>query len=313
MKLPDEPVLLAIVGPTATGKSSLALGIAKELPGEIINCDSMQLVRGMDIGTSKPSLADRAVTPHHLYDHIDPDQWYSAGQYMVESRAICREIAGRDRIAMVVGGTGLYLRALLQGVFEGPSRSQKYRRHLDQVMARGGSARLYSRLSEVDPVAAERIQAKDTVRIVRALEVYHQTGLPISDLQVKRRPLTGFRVVKIGLCLDRKTLYDRIGSRVRSMFRAGLLEEVQGIMDQGFSPDCKGFEAIGYRQAVSCLTGNISLEEAVEKTSRDTRRYAKRQMTWFRGESDLDWVEAPGESRKAVAQALEHVMSTSDG
>ncbi len=306
------PLLLAIVGPTATGKSSLALSLAEELPGEIVNCDSMQMVRGMDVGTAKPSVADRAEIPHHLYNRIDPDQWYSAGQYMVESRAICRQIAGRDRAAMVVGGTGLYLRALLQGVFEGPGRSREFRRRLKRTAARGGSARLHARLSEVDPTAAERIQAGDTVRIVRALEVHHQTGRPISDLQVEREPLTGFRVVKIGLRLDRQTLYNRIDARVRSMFRAGLLEEVQRLMNRGFSPDCKGFEAIGYRQAISCLTGKISLEEAVERTSRETRRYAKRQLTWFRRESELDWVEAPGEGRETQAEVLARVLGASE-
>ncbi len=300
-----DPLLVAIVGPTATGKSSLALRLARALGGEIVNCDSMQMVKGMDIGTAKPSREERATIPHHLYDRVRPDEWYSAGQYMEEARPICREIAGRGCVPMVVGGAGLYLRALLLGVFEGPGRSQEERRHLHEVAARKGRTTLHEMLARVDPSSAQRIQPADIVRIVRALEVFRQAGRPISDVQGERRPLKGFRIVKIGIGLEREKLCVRIDSRVREMFRAGLLEEVQGLLDQGFSPECKGFEAIGYRQAVSCLDGQISLEEAVERTCMDTRRYAKRQMTWFRKEPDLHWVSAPGESREAVVKAEE--------
>ena len=303
-----DPLLVAIVGPTATGKSSLALGLARALRGEIVNCDSMQMVRGMDIGTAKPSRQEQATVPHHLYDRVGPDGWYSAGQYMEEARPICGEIAGREHVPLVVGGTGLYLRALLLGVFEGPGRSQKHRRYLHQVAARKGKAALHEMLARVDPSSAQRIQPTDVVRIVRALEVYHQAGRPISDLQGERKSLTGFRIVKIGIGLEREKLYVRIDSRVREMFRAGLLGEVQGLIDQGFAPECKGFEAIGYRQAVSCLKGQISLEEAVDSTCTDTRRYAKRQMTWFRKEPGLHWISAPGESQETLAKALELVV-----
>ena len=301
----SEPLLVAIVGPTATGKSRLALRLARALRGEIVNCDSMQMVKGMDIGTAKPSREEQAIIPHHLYDRVRPDEWYSAGLYMEEARPICREIAGRSCVPMVVGGTGLYLRALLLGVFEGPGRSQEQRRHWLELAARTGKATLHEMLARVDPTSAERIQPADIGRIVRALEVYSQAGRPISDVQGERRSLEGFRTVKIGIGLERENLCARIDSRVREMFRAGLLEEVQGLLDQGFSPECKGFEAIGYRQAVCCLDGQVSVEEAVERTCIDTRRYAKRQMTWFRKEPDLHWVSAPGESREAVAQAEE--------
>ena len=301
----SDPLLLAIVGPTATGKSSLALRLARALRGEIVNCDSMQMVKGMDIGTAKPSREEQATVPHHLYDRIGPDEWYSAGLYMEEARPICRGIAGRGCVPMVVGGAGLYLRALLLGVFKGPGRSQEQRRHLLKVAARKGKPALHEMLARVDPSSAQRIQPTDIVRIVRALEVYKQAGRPISEVQGERRPLKGFRIVKIGIGLEREKLCVRIDSRVREMFRAGLLEEVQGLLDQGFSPECKGFEAIGYRQAVSCLDGQISLEEAVERTCIDTRRYAKRQMTWFRKEPDLHWLSTPGENHKALAESLE--------
>ncbi len=302
-----DPLLVAIVGPTATGKSSLALGLARALHGEIVNCDSMQMVRGMDIGTAKPSRQEQATVPHHLYDRVDPDGWYSAGQYMKEARPVCREIAGRGRVPLVVGGTGLYLRALLLGVFEGPGRSQEYRRYLHQVVSNKGKAALHEMLVRVDPSSSQRIQPTDVVRVVRALEVYHLAGRPISDLQGERKFLTGFRVVKTGIGLEREELYVRIDSRVREMFRAGLLGEVEGLISQGFSPECKGFEAIGYRQVVACLNGQIGLEEAVESTCTDTRRYAKRQMTWFRREPDLHWVSAPGENQETLAKTLELV------
>ena len=303
-----DPLLVAIVGPTATGKSSLALGLARALRGEIVNCDSMQMVRGMDIGTAKPSRQEQATAPHHLYDRVGPDGYYSAGQYMEEARPICREIAGRGRVPLVVGGTGLYLRALLLGVFEGPGRSQEHRRYLHELAIRKGEAALHRMLARVDPSSAQRIQPTDVVRIVRALEVCHQAGRPISDLQGERKSLTGFRIVKIGIGLEREKLYVRIESRVREMFGAGLLGEVQGLIDQGFSPESKGFEAIGYRQAVSCINGQMSLEDAVESTCTDTRRYAKRQMTWFRKEPDLNWISAPGESQETLAKALELVV-----
>ncbi len=302
-----DPLLVAIVGPTATGKSSLALGLARTLGGEIVNCDSMQMVQGMDIGTAKPSRRERAAVPHHLYDRVPPDGWYSAGQYMEEARPVCREIAVRGGVPLVVGGTGLYLRALVLGVFEGPGRSRKYRRYLHRLGARKGQAALHGMLARIDPSAARRIQPTDTVRIVRALEVYHQTGRPISELQSERKPLTGFRIVKVGIGLEREMLYIRIDSRVCEMFRAGLLAEVQRLLDRGFSPQSRGFEAIGYRQAVSCLSKQISLEEAVESTCADTRRYAKRQMTWFRKEPDLHWISTPGENQETLEKALELV------
>ncbi len=300
-----ETRLLALVGPTASGKSSLALEAARRLEGEIVNCDSMQLIRGMEIGTAKPGARERAEVPHHLYDRIQPDEYFSAGEYMHQARSVCREIADRGKLPIVVGGTGLYLRALLLGVFEGPQRSPRLRRRLVRIARGGGGGHLHRLLQRRDPDAARRIQPGDRVRLVRALEVLLLTGRPISHLQPQRQPLKGFFVRKVALGLDRKHLYDRINARVTRMFEGGIQQEVDGLLRQGFSSQCKGFEAIGYRQTVAALQGRMTLSEAVEDTARQTRRYAKRQVTWFRKEPGLCWIPYPGESPPAFEKLLE--------
>jgi tRNA dimethylallyltransferase len=297
--------LIVVAGATGSGKSALAVEAALVLDGEIVNCDSMQLYRRLNIGTAKPGERERSLVPHHLYDVIEPDEVYSAGRYMTEAREICREIAGRNRTPIVVGGAGLYLRALLEGVFEGPGRSDALRRRLHALADRAGVERLYRLLHRRDAEAAARIQPADRVRIVRALEVYFATGRPISRLQPSRQPLAGFRIVKLGLNLPRAELYARIDRRVETMFREGLVEEVAGLLDEGYAPELKAFEALGYRAVVKALRGELSLDEAVELTKRDTRRYAKRQLTWFKREKDMQWIEGAGEDPQALAALLE--------
>lgn len=299
--------LLAVVGPTASGKSPLGMKVARRLGGEIVNCDSMQLIRGMEVGTAKPTPEERAAVPHHLYDRIEPDEWYSAGKYMHEARAVCREIAGRGRMPIIVGGTGLYLRALLEGVFEGPGRSPRFRRRVQRIARVRGPEHLHRLLKRRDPAAAARIQAADEVRLIRALEVHFLTGRPISRMQRARRPLEGFMIRKIGLRPARPDLYGRINARVNRMFEAGLLEEVRTLLDQGYSPDCKGFEAIGYRQAVAVVQGRMTIPQAVAVAAQRSRHYAKRQLTWFRKEPDLQWIDFPGESPRAYAQLVERL------
>ena len=293
-------LLIALAGPTASGKTALALGAARVLQGEIVNCDSMQLYKHLDIGTAKPSPEERALVSHHLYDMLEPDEVYSAGRYMVEARRVCSEIAARGRVPVVAGGTGLYLRALLEGVFEGPGRSEDLRARLHRIADRKGSAWLHGLLRRRDPIAAARIQPGDRVRIVRALEVYFATGQSITSLQPARAPLRGFRVIKLGLNLPRSELYARINRRVDRMFQTGLVEEVERLLHQGFQPDNKAFEALGYRHVVAFLAGTVSLEEARELTARDTRRYAKRQLTWFRRDQEMNWIEFPGEDPRAL-------------
>lgn len=311
MKSPaPRPKLIALVGPTGSGKSALAIEVALVLEGEVVNCDSMQLYRKLNIGTAKPTDRQRSLVPHHLFDVIEPDEVYSAGRYMQEAREICRQIAGRVHTPIIVGGTGLYLRALLEGVFEGPGRTEELRQRLREIADRRGSEYLHRLLARRDPEAAGRIQPADRIRLIRALEVFFATGTPISRLQPGRQPFEEFQIVKIGLNLPRSELYARINRRVEEMFQSGLVEEVASLLRQGYSPDLKAFEALGYRAAVRFLKGKTTLEEAVESTQRETRRYAKRQMTWFRKEPDMQWIEYAGEDPRALAEVLRIVQTT---
>ena len=306
--MPDKgKLLVAIVGPTSSGKSRLAFRAAQALNGEIVNCDSMQMYRLLEIGTAKPTPEQKGEIPHHLYDLLDPDEYFSAGRYMVEARKVCQEISECGKTPFVVGGTGLYLQALLEGVFEGPGRSQDIRERLNRIGDRKGSDYLYRLLERRDPAAADRIQAGDKVRVLRSLEIYLLTGRPISQLQQQRDPLKNLSILKIGLSLPRPILYDKINRRVSEMFHSGLIEEVQQLLAKGYRPDCKGFEALGYRHAVAVLDGESSQEEAIEKTQIETRRYAKRQMTWFRREKKVHWIEGPGEDASPLESLLKLV------
>jgi len=312
MKVSTKGLLVAIVGPTSSGKSNLAFRAAQALNGEIVNCDSMQMYRLLEIGTAKPTPKQRAEIPHHLYDLLDPDEYFNAGRYMVEARKVCQEVEKSGKTPFVVGGTGLYLKALLEGVFEGPGRSQDTRERLNRIGDRKGFDYLYRLLERRDPAAADRIEPGDKVRILRSLEIYMLTGQPISQLQQQRDPLKNLSILKIGLSLPRPILYGRINRRVSEMFHSGLIEEVQQVLAKGYRPDCKGFEALGYRHAVAVLDGELSQEEAIEKTQTETRRYAKRQMTWFRREKEVHWIEGPGEDSSPLESLLRLVEEAGD-
>ncbi len=296
--------LIAIVGPTASGKTTLSVSAAHLLGGEIVNCDSIQVYRCLEAGTAKPTAEQRKSIPHHLYDLIDPHEYYSAGRYMLEARRVCREIAARGKIPLVVGGTGLYLRALLEGIFEGPGRSKEIRERIDLIAHRKGVDYLYRLLERKDPGAARRIQPNDQIRVVRALEIYWLSGRPISQLLERRKPLSGFSILRAGLNLPRPVLYTRINYRVQEMFRSGLVEEVERLLKGGYSPQSKGFEALGYGHTAAFLQGELSLENAIALTCRDTRRYAKRQMTWFHREKDIQWIPYAGEDSAALERLL---------
>ncbi len=296
--------LVAILGPTASGKSALAVAAARRLEGEIVNCDSMQLHKGMAVGTAKPSPEERRIVPHHLYDRIEPDEFFSAGLYAEEARPICRDIASRGRIPFLVGGTGLYFRAFTEGIFQGPSASQPLRRRLRQSSLRKGAGHLHRLLRRFDPESADRIAPNDELRLIRAIEVRLLSGQPISRLKSRRQPLQGFSILKIGIEMPRQTLYDRIDRRVGAMFSSGLVDEVERLLQAGFSSRSKGFEALGYRHAVAFLEGEIDLDQAMELTRRDSRRYAKRQLTWFRREKGMNWIDSPGEAPSALERFL---------
>jgi tRNA dimethylallyltransferase len=301
--------LIAIVGPTGSGKSDLASRLAEVVPAEIVSCDSLQVYRGLDIGSAKPPLEARRRTPHHLIDVVDPDQAFSAAEYAVAARRAVAEVQGRDRLPIVVGGTGLYLRALLVGLFEGPSRDAGFRQRVEGIAARYGDARLHRVLRRVDPVAADRVHPRDRVRVVRALEVFRATGRPLSEHHgVPGSPWLAAACV-LGLALDRDELRRRIQARTRSMLQGGLLEEVRGLLRRGYAPGLRPLQAIGYRQALTVLLGGMTVEDAERDIVTATMQYAKRQMTWFRNQTPrvrwhssaeaalkdgLGWLASPG-------------------
>jgi tRNA dimethylallyltransferase len=279
---PPPAPLVAVVGPTASGKSALALRIARARSGEIVSCDSLQVYRGLDIGSAKPSPEERAEIRHHLVDVADPDEAFSAAAYARLAREALADVAGRGRLPIVAGGTGLYLRALLQGLFEGPSRDEALRRRLEGLADRFGDARLHRLLSRVDPDAAARIRPRDRVRVVRALEVYCVTGRPISEGQRGgAEPLRGFRGLVVGLDPDRAELRKAVEKRTREMVARGLIEEARALLER-YGPHLRPLQSIGYRQAVAVVRGAISVEEAERSIVTDTMRFAKRQRTWFR-------------------------------
>lgn len=291
-----NPPLIAVLGPTASGKSNLSLRLACRFRGEIVGCDSVQVYRFLDIGTSKVLKPDRAGIPHHLIDFLDPDQEYTAGQYMVQGRRVLSEIRQRGSLPLVAGGTGLYFRALLNGLFDGPSRCQSLRQRLQEQARRKGDTYLHRLLARVDRDSARRISSRDQHKIIRALEVFFLTAKPLSlHLRAATEKLQGYRLLKIGLNPPRDQLYQRIDERVDRMFASGLLEEVQSILAKGFSPDCKPLQSLGYLQAVQFLQGRMPLQAAVDATKQSTRNYAKRQLTWFRKEENVVWFPGFGD------------------
>jgi tRNA dimethylallyltransferase len=292
-----------VLGPTASGKSELAIHIALAIAGEIVNCDSMQIYRRFDIGTAKVPLSARRGVPHHLIDVADPGQVFTAGEYARVARDILGQIAARGRTAVVVGGTGFYLRALLEGLFPGPARDEKLRDRLDRrEQNRPGS--LHRILSRLDPVAAARIHPNDKNKIIRALEVRLLEKKPMSELFDRgRQPLTGFQPIKIGLNPPRSLLYQRLDARAVDIFEQGLIDEVRGLLAAGVPRSAKPFESLGYKEALGVIEGRITPEQALTATQLETRRYAKRQLTWFRKEHEVHWLFGFGEESAVQQQA----------
>jgi tRNA dimethylallyltransferase len=293
--------LVVVAGPTASGKSSLALALALRFGGEVISCDSVAVYREFEIGTAKPSQAERAQVPHHLIDVVPPDAFFTAGEYARLARSAAREISARGRLPIVCGGTGLYLRAMLDGLFAGPERDEDLRTRLRQRKNVGSLWRLLRRL---DPDAAERIHPRDEPKLIRAIEVCAASGRPMSDLlRAGRDPLEGFRILRIGLSPGRDALYDCINRRCAEMFDHGLIEETRGLMER-YGADVFAMRSLGYRQAGEHLRGECSLSDAVARAQQGHRNYAKRQLTWFRREPEINWVESFGPAAVNCAEEL---------
>jgi tRNA dimethylallyltransferase len=291
-----KPKVIVIAGPTASGKTALSVSLALRLGGEIINADSMQVYRGMDVGTAKPSEDERKGVAHHLLDVVDPDGEFSAARYRSMAIPLAADIRARGKVCLVVGGTGLYLRSFLNGLFDCPPSNEALRDSLRKEAAIHGALRLHQSLEEMDPESARRIHPNDLFRIIRAIEIYRLTGAPASRL----RSSHGFRdsqveALELFLEVDRDELYRRIDRRCETMAAGGLVEETRALLEKGYGPHLKSMQALGYRHMIRHLSGECSLEEAIRTLQRDTRRYAKRQMTWFRGEPDARWVRTEHE------------------
>jgi tRNA dimethylallyltransferase len=306
----SHPIALPVVlGPTGSGKSELGIRIAEELNGEIVNCDSVQIYRRFQIGTAKVAESERRGIPHHLIDLVEPGELFTAGDYARAGRTVLTEISGRGRIPVVVGGTGFYLRALLEGLSPGPPRQDALRaRLLGREQKRHGS--LHRILTRLDPAAAERIHRNDLNKTLRALEVRLLAGRPITRLFAEgRSPLQGFRPIKIGLSPERDLLYRKLDLRAAAMFQRGLMAEVRDLLASGVPAHAKPFESLGYQQALQAARGVITEEQAIESTQRETRRYAKRQVTWFRKEQDVHWLAGFGDEPQVVEQALTYIKN----
>lgn len=301
--------MVAVVGPTGSGKSDLALLLAERFDGEIVNCDSLQVYRHFDIGTAKLPLSERRGIPHHLIDILDPDQLFTAGEYARLARTTIAEISARGRLPILAGGTGFYLRALLEGLFEGPVRDQPLRDRLRAREARR-SGSLHRLLRRFDSTAAGKIHANDIPKVTRALEICLLTRQPVSRLfEQGRDALPGYRTLKLGLLPDRETLNPRLDARCAWMFEHGLVEEARSILALGFPPACKPFESHGYKQAMQLIAGELSARDAVFYAQRNTRHYAKRQITWFRRERELQWLKGFGDAPHIRQAALESVAN----
>lgn len=293
--------VIVLGGPTGSGKSDLAVRLAEEIGGEIVNADSMQVYRRLDIGTAKPSAADLARVPHHLIDILDPDEDFTASDFRREASAAIADIQSRGKRAIVVGGTGLYIRALLHGLVDSPTGDPELRRQFDDVPGE----ELMRRLSLVDPETAARLYPNDRVRLIRALEVYAQTGRPISAFRSEHTfSEVHYQALKMAIRVERLELYRRIDLRVEKMLDDGLVEEVRSLLAAGYGRELKAMRSIGYKEVTAYLAGEMTLDEAVTLIKRDTRHYAKRQMTWFGKENDIYWLEYPG----SFATILGHVI-----
>jgi tRNA dimethylallyltransferase len=304
---PSEPLLVVVLGPTASGKTSLSLALAERFAGEIVSCDSVALYREFDIGTAKPTAAERVRAPHYLIDCVDPTGHMTAGEYARQARQALGEVKSRGRLPIIVGGTGLYLRALLEGLFPGPQRSEKLREHLRDRASSRGPSYLHRILLRLDRAAAEKIHANDTPKLIRAIEVCLTSRAKMTDLwEQGRDPLQGFHILRLGLDPDRQTLYGRINRRAEAMFEAGLIEETKLLLEK-YGEAAWPLSSLGYKQAMQFLRGELTREQALQAAQQAHRNYAKRQLTWFRREPKVHWLRGFGDDEQIQQEAIAKV------
>jgi tRNA dimethylallyltransferase len=296
-----------VLGPTGSGKTALSLALAERFHGEIVNCDSVAVYREFEIGTAKPTAAERARVPHHMLDVVDPCGFITAGEYARQAREVLQQIKARGALPIVVGGTGLYLRALLEGLFAGPQRSEELRERLRQRAEEKGPGYLHRLLARLDPATAGKIHAHDTPKLLRAIEVCLASQTKMSEMWKQGRdPLKGFRIVRLGLDPDRKALYERINQRAQRMFDDGLSDETLTLLEKyGAAP--RPLSALGYKQAVALMRGEFEREGAVQAAQQAHRNYAKRQMTWFRREPDVTWISGFGDDARVQSEAIRKI------
>ena len=309
--MPSDHPVIAIVGPTASGKSTLGIEVALELNGEIINCDSVQVYQEIQIATAKVPLEERKGVPHHLIDFVPPNVNYTAGEWAREAAKKIEEIEARGRVPLLVGGTGFYLRALRQPFFVSPPTDESLRQRLTRIREKHGPEHLHRLLHRVDPTAAQQLYPRDWPRVQRAVEVYLQTGRSIVDQKPDRpEPHESSRRLRIlALNPPRAELYERINTRTEAHFNAGLVDEVRDLLARGFSPSSNALGAHGYRRVVEYLQGQRDLASAIEQTKLDVRHYAKRQLTWFRHEADVEWFAGFGEENRILQSVLKAIFS----
>jgi tRNA dimethylallyltransferase len=305
MKTHAKFPLIAIVGPTASGKSTLGLCLAERLNGEVIACDSTQLYRGFAIGTAKPTAHERRGVAHHLLDVLEGTEEATAGGYRERAIAVLVDLRARKKLPIFTVGTGLYLRVLLEGLADVPQRSEELRERLRASAAEYGAGHLHEVLRKLDAVSAEKIAAADEQKLIRAIEVCLLTKRPLSEVQKDgRKPLEGWRAVKIGLAPEREKLYERVHARTEAMLARGWMEEVKALLGGGIPENAKGFEFIGYRELRAVVRGEMGMDEARAAIQQATRRYAKRQMTWLRRESGVTWLNGFGDEERIQKEAL---------
>ena len=309
--MPSEPLLVVVLGPTGSGKTALSLALAERFHGEIVNCDSVAMYREFEIGTAKPAPAERARVPHHLLDIVDPAGYITAGEYTRRAREVLQEIKSREALPIVVGGTGLYLRALLEGLFPGPQRSEELRVRLRRRAEEKGPAYLHRILHRLDPAAAAKIHANDKPKLVRAIEICLASRAKVTEMwQQGRDPLPGFRLMRLGLDPDRNALYERINLRAQRMFASGLVEETRARLAK-YGEMARPLAALGYKQAVQLIRGEVNHDTAVRAAQQAHRNYAKRQMTWFRREPDVTWLSGFGDDASVQNEAISKIAGLS--